>query len=230
MLAAAHSHIPHHVTIEMGRPQKTHRSSRDRSINTRQALREAALELMDRDNSFDGLSLREITREVGVVPTTFYRHFSDMESLGLELVAESFRTLRELLKVARQNAVSGDRIIRRSVETFVTYVRAHRRHFQFLARERFGGVAAIREEIRTEVRLLQSELATDLGRFPLLKDWSTEDLNMISGLMINAMIGIVEQVLSSRRRGQDDEELIQIAEKQLRLIVLGVPQWRSQET
>ena len=89
-------------------------------------------------------------------------------------------------------------------------------------------MAAIREEIRTEVRLLQSELATDLGRFPVLKTWSTEDLNMVSGLMINAMIGIVEQVLSSRRRGQDDDELIMIAEKQLRLIILGVPQWRSQ--
>ena len=213
--------------MDMGRPQKTHRTKREKSVNTRQALREAALELMDRDNSFDGLSLREITREVGVVPTTFYRHFSDMESLGLELVDDSFRTLRELLKVARQSPLQADDRVRRSVETFVTYVRAHRRHFQFLARERFGGVAAIREEIRTEVRLLQSELATDLGRFPVLNNWSTDDLNMVAGLMINAMTGIVEQVLQSRRREQDDAELIRVAEKQLRLILLGVPAWRS---
>ncbi|MGJ8667908.1 MAG: TetR family transcriptional regulator [Oceanococcus sp.] len=211
----------------MGRPQKTHRTKREKSVNTRQALRDAALELIDRDNSFDGLSLREITREVGVVPTTFYRHFSDMESLGLELVDDSFRTLRELLKVARQAPVQTDDRIRRSVETFVTYVRAHRRHFQFLARERFGGVAAIREEIRTEVRLLQSELATDLGRFPVLNQWSTEDLNMIAGLMINAMTGIVELVLINRRREKDDSELIRVAEKQLRLILLGTPAWRS---
>ncbi len=211
----------------MGRPQKTHRTRREKSVNTRQALREAALELIDRDNSFDGLSLREITREVGVVPTTFYRHYPDMESLGLELVDDSFRTLRELLKVARQSPVETDDRIRRSVETFVTYVRANRRHFQFLARERFGGVAAIREEIRTEVRLLQSELATDLGRFPVLNKWSTDDLNMMAGLMISAMIGIVEQVLVNRRREHDDSALIKVAEKQLRLILLGTPAWRS---
>lgn len=211
----------------MGRPQKTHRAGRDRSINTRQALREAALELIDRDNSFDGLSLREITREVGVVPTTFYRHYSDMDSLGLELVEESFSTLRELLKVARQSQGPYEDAIHRSVEAFVTYVRAHRRHFQFLARERFGGVAVLRDEIRTEIRLLQSELATDLGRFPLLNQWSTEDLQMIAGLMISAMTGIVEQVLTARRRGEEDAELKATAEKQLRLILLGVPQWRS---
>lgn len=210
----------------MGRPQKHHRSRRDERINTRQALREAALELIDRDRSFDALSLREITREVGVVPTTFYRHFSDMESLGLELVDESFRTLRELLKTARAITAPGQGVIRRSVETFVTYVRANRRHFQFLARERFGGVAAIREEIRTEIRLLQSELATDLGRFPVLRDWATEDLQMIAGLMINSMVGIVEQVLAARRRGEEDAELIRTAEKQLRLVLLAVPHWK----
>lgn len=213
----------------MGRPQKTHRTRREKTVNTRQALREAALELIDRDSSFDSLSLREITREVGVVPTTFYRHYPDMEALGLELVDDSFRTLRDLLKVARQAEADPKGMIRRSVETFVTYVRAHRRHFQFLARERFGGVAAIREEIRTEIRLLQSELATDLGRFPLLNTWPTEDLQMMAGLMISAMVGIVEQVLASRRRGQDDAELIETAEKQLRLILLAVPNWQPKQ-
>lgn len=213
----------------MGRPQKRHRSRGEERVNTRQALREAALELMDRDHSFDGLSLREITREVGVVPTTFYRHFSDMDSLGLELVDESFRTLRELLKAARSIAAPGQGVIRRSVETFVTYVRAHRRHFQFLARERFGGVAAIREEIHIQIRLLQSELATDLGRFPPLQAWRTEDLQMIAGLMINSMVGIVEQVLAARRRGENDAELIRIAEKQLRLVLLAVPHWQPRD-
>ncbi len=213
----------------MGRPQKKHTVGKDRRVNTRQALREAVLELISRDNSFDGLSLREITREVGVVPTTFYRHFSDMDELGLELVEDSFRTLRELLKVARQSALPPESMVRRSVETFVTYVQAHRRHFQFLARERFGGVAVLRDEIRTEIRLLQSELATDLARFPILNSWRTEDLQMIAGLMISAMTGIVEQVLAARPRGEDEAALIRVAEKQLRLILLAVPQWSPRE-
>ncbi|WP_351079748.1 TetR family transcriptional regulator, partial [Shewanella sp. CAL98-MNA-CIBAN-0140] len=38
--------------------------------------------------SFSSISLRQVTREVGVVPTAFYRHFDDMESLGQALVVE----------------------------------------------------------------------------------------------------------------------------------------------
>lgn len=210
----------------MGRPQKRHAAGKDRRITTRQALAEAALELIDRGNSFDALSLRELTRAVGVVPTTFYRHFSDMEALGLELVDESFNTLRVLLKMARQTRLPSDDVVRASVETFVTYVRLHRRHFQFLARERFGGMAVLCDEIRSQIALLQSELAADLARFPQLERFPPEDLRMIAGLMISAMTGIVEQVLTARGSGEDDAELITVAEKQLRLILLGVPQWQ----
>ncbi len=30
------------------------------------------------------LALREISRQIGLVPTAFYRHFQDMDELGLE--------------------------------------------------------------------------------------------------------------------------------------------------
>lgn len=211
----------------MARPQKRHRSRHQETLDTRQALIEAALELVDRDKSFDALSLREVTRHVGVVPTTFYRHFPDMESLGLELVDQSLRTMRQLLKVAREAPLEPEDLIRRSAETFVTYVRAHRRHFLFLSRERFGGVPAIREAINHEIELIISELATDLGRFPVIDKWNTEDLQMLAGLIVGAMIRVVEQVLISRRRGEDDAALINTASKQLRLVILGAPHWRS---
>ncbi len=55
----------------MSRPQKRHRSHSDTVINTRQALLEAVLELISRDKSFDAISLREVTREVGITPGAF---------------------------------------------------------------------------------------------------------------------------------------------------------------
>ena len=97
----------------------------------------------------------------------------------------------------------------------------------FLARERFGGVAAIRDAIQLEIRLLTSELATDLGRFPGMERWSTEDLQMLANLFVGAMTSVVEQVLMLDRRGGDDVDLITMARKQLTLIVLGVPAWNS---
>ena len=43
----------------------------DRKQQTRQTLLDAALKLMGDGRSFVSISLREVTREVGVVPTAF---------------------------------------------------------------------------------------------------------------------------------------------------------------
>ena len=198
-----------------------------RKVHTRQALMDAALDLLEGGRSFASLSLREITREVGVVPAAFYRHFRDVEELGLALVDESMSTLRRMIREARETPLDPERIIRRSVETLVRHVHANRRHFRFIASEMHGGLAALRERIRREIQSFTSELALDLGRLPYLNRWSAEDLQMIAGLMVNAMVLIAEGILEAPAdRPQAEEEVIRVAEKQLLLISLGVPHWR----
>lgn len=196
--------------------------------DTRQALIEGALALLDGDKSFDGLSLRELTREVGIVPTAFYRHFSAMEPLGLALVDESFRALRQILEDVRKDAGHTDKPVAGIVRSLLKHVQTHRRHFRFIASERFGGSAVVREAIRREMRLVHGELAIELARFPYLREWTASDLHMIASLILNAMVAIAQEVLE--RTSTDryaEKELTQLAEKQLRLILLGVPQWRS---
>jgi AcrR family transcriptional regulator len=194
---------------------------------TRQALLDATLRLLE-TRSFDGLSLREVTREVGVVPTAFYRHFESMEELGLELVATTTRTLRRMMRAAREGATEQD-MIRRSVQTFVQYVQAHRAHFRFLLREHHGGVAAIRNAIGNEIRLFTSELATDLARQPLAAQWSTEDLHMLAGLLVSTVLTALEQILD-HPRGPGLDAVARTTEQQLRLILLGAMQWQSRRS
>jgi AcrR family transcriptional regulator len=202
-------------------------SRQGRKQRTRQALLDSALRLLE-DRSFSSLSLREVARGAGVVPTAFYRHFANLEELGLALIDESFRSLREMIRSARTEAAVPERIIQRSVETVVRHVHRHRPHFRFIARERNSGEPALRHAIRSEIRLIGSELATDLSRFPYMNEWSTEDLNMVAALFVNAMVSIVEGILDAPLDTPEAErEVITIAEKQLTLIVLGVPQWRS---
>jgi AcrR family transcriptional regulator len=199
---------------------------RVRKERTRADLLQAALSLL-KDTSFSSLSLREVTREAGVVPTAFYRHFTSMEELGLALVDESFRTLRQMIRSARAEA-NAEHVIRSSVEILVHHVHENRLHFRFIARERFGGVSALRQAIRNEIRLFSSELATDLARFPYLNAWSTEDLQMMAGLLVNAMVSTAEEILElSIDRPEVEDEIIRTAEKQLRLVALAVPHWRS---
>jgi len=203
------------------------RSQEERRRHTRQALLDAALIRMDAGEGFDSLSLRSVTRAAGIAPTAFYRHFASMDELGLALVEESFRTLRAMLREAREQPVPRD-IIRRSVEILVEHVRAHHQHFAFVARVRSTGNGVLRQAIRGEVRMFTSELATDLARFPVLREWSTEDLMMLAGLLVNTMIATIEAMLDVPVAAPEAEsEIVRTAEKQLRLTLLAVPHWRS---
>ena len=206
---------------------RTPESRQERKQRTRQDLLQAALRLLE-DQSFSGLSLREVTREAGVVPTAFYRHFDNMEELGLALIDESFRTLREMIRAARADPSTYEHVIANSVEILVRHVHENRLHFTFIARERFSGVASIRHAIRTEIRLFASDLATDLVRFPYMKEWSSEDLHVMAGLIVNSMVSIVEALLDAPANSPAAErEIRRIAEKQLRMVVMAAPAWRS---
>lgn len=216
--------------IVHGRTPENGDTRQERKRRTRQALLDAALELLE-EQSFSSLSLRQVTRAAGIVPTAFYRHFDDLEELGLALTDESFRTLREMIRAARADPRTYEHAIGNSVEILAGYVHEHDTHFRFIARERFGGVAALRHAIRGEIRLFASDLATGLARFPHLDRWNTEDLQLLAGLIVNAMVATAEAILDAPPNDPTAEaEIIATAERQLRMIVLGVPQWRNTET
>lgn len=211
------------------------RSQAERRSQTRQALLDAALDQLDAGISFEGLSLRRVTRAAGVVPAAFYRHFASMDELGLALVEESVRSLRAMLREAREGGVSPERVIERSVAILLAHVREHRRHFGFIALARSSGNAVLRHTIRNEIRLFASELATDLARFPILRDWTTDDLLMLAGLYVDTMIAAIEAMLDAAAGGVPGEgptpeaeaEIATLTAKRLRLIVLAIPHWRS---
>jgi AcrR family transcriptional regulator len=188
---------------------------------------------MDAGTGFDALSLRSVARAAGIVPTAFYRHFESMDELGLALVDESFRTLRTMLRDAREGGLPPRHIIRASVAILIDHVRAHPQHFAFITRARASGSRVLRHAIGNEIRLITSELATDLARFPMLREWSGEDLHMLAALLVNTMIATVDAILdvsteaAPARRSAQIAELARIAEKQLRLPLLAVPHWRS---
>jgi AcrR family transcriptional regulator len=187
----------------------------------------AALGLLEAD-SFSGISLREVTRAAGVSPAAFYRHFASMDELGLALVEESFRPLREMIRTVRSDPSRIERVVRGSVEVLVSYVHAHRLQFRFIGRERFGGVPAIRQAITGELRMFASELATDFARFPVLSEWSTEDLQMIAGLFVDTMVSTAEAIIEVPPATPElERDVIRTAEQRLRLIVLGAAEWRS---
>ena len=48
----------------------------------------SALQWVEEGQHFSSLSIREVAKRAGVVPTAFYRHFKDLDDLALNLVDE----------------------------------------------------------------------------------------------------------------------------------------------
>ncbi|MEQ1787705.1 MAG: TetR family transcriptional regulator [Acidimicrobiales bacterium] len=191
---------------------------------TRAALLRAALKLLSR-SSFDSISLRQVTREAGISPTAFYRHFDDMEELGLVLVEQSFGTLSDMLRGARSDSSLWPDAIKGSVDVVVRHAAEHELHMRFIARERYGGVRRIRRAIRRELQLFADELAIDLAVFPVVGDWAPADRRMFAGLIAETMVHMVAELLDA-----DTTEVAELQQRtvdQLRLVSLAVPAWRS---
>ncbi len=130
---------------------------------TRQALIEAAFNQLSAEHSFSNLSLREVAREAGIAPTSFYRHFKDMNELGLTLVDEAGLTLRQLMRQARRRIESGSglggSVINTSVFTFMEFIESSPNQFRLLLRERSGTSKAFRAAVAREIQHFILELA-----------------------------------------------------------------------
>lgn len=101
---------------------------------TRRSLIEAAFNQLSAERSFASLSLREVSREAGIAPTSFYRHFRDVDELGLTMVDESGLMLRQLMRQARQRIAKGGSVIRTSVATFMEFIGNNPNAFRLLLR------------------------------------------------------------------------------------------------
>lgn len=126
---------------------------------TRRLIIDAAFRLLSQDRSYSSLSLREVTREAGIAANSFYRHFEDMEELGLTLVDEGGVALRQLMRKARQRIRDEGSVISASVETFMEFIRSSPHVFYLLLRERSGTSLAFRKAVSRELQYFIVELA-----------------------------------------------------------------------
>ncbi|NEN76693.1 TetR family transcriptional regulator [Nocardioides zeae] len=198
----------------------------ERKELTRQSILAAALRLAE-TGGLSAVSLRQVAKDVGIVPTAFYRHFDSIEELGLALVDEAFVSLRAMLRDVRSADPAFKDIIDSSVRVLTEHVRAQRGHFLFIARERFAGPAAVRSAIRHEIELCERELATDLARLPGPDAWASEDLYVLANLIVGAVVSTAEELLAAEGRRSAEDAVAERARTQLRMMLVGALNWRS---
>ena len=183
---------------------------------TRRLLIDAALGQLSAERSFSSLSLREVAKEAGLAPTSFYRHFSDMDELGLTLVDEAGLTLRQLMRQARQRIEKGGSVIKISVHTFMEFIENNGNIFRLLLRERSGTSEEFRAAVNREISYFTLELCDYLEKANKLdRDIAFLQSNAAVTIVFNAGAEALDYTKSER------DDLADRTIQQLRFIARG---------
>jgi TetR/AcrR family transcriptional regulator, fatty acid biosynthesis regulator len=174
-------------------------------LGGRQRLMDAALELAATTRSLASLGLREVARQAGLNPNTFYRHFRDFDELGVAMLDELGVHLRRGLRERRMQAAGeGLRVVdfskpieglqeaqaiaRESVALVLEFVTEHRAAYTVGVREMHGSSPAIRKAMRNLLDGIALDMTEDLMgvlRFPgVTQDEMLEIANVVVRQMV----------------------------------------------
>ncbi|MFM0151768.1 TetR family transcriptional regulator [Paraburkholderia sediminicola] len=133
-------------------------------------LIEAALRLTAGGRSFASLGLRELAREAGLNPNTFYRHFDTLDDLAREAVESVSRRLRPMLRRERWLAAHDEpqSVPRRACMAFFAFALENREAFLSALAEYHGTSPALREAVRANLHEVSAEMADDVVQLELM--------------------------------------------------------------
>lgn len=176
----------------------------EQKARTRQKLIESAIRLSSQ-KGFSGLSLREVALAADVTPAAFYRHFRDMEELGLSLVDEIAVSLRRLLRNARKDSATKEAsyLTVFSIETFIQYVNENSNLFRLLLGERQGSSDSFRRAIRKEIDLFVEELAEDLERIAKIRKEKLRNAGYAAEAIVAVVFSIGAEALDLPKHKQE---------------------------
>ncbi|MCX4161974.1 MULTISPECIES: TetR family transcriptional regulator [Paraburkholderia] len=144
-------------------------------------LIEAALRLTAGGRSFATLGLRELAREAGLNPNTFYRHFDTLDALAREAVAWVSRRLRPMLRRERWLAAHDEpmSVPRRASAAFFAFALDNREAFLSALAEYHGTSPALREAVRANLNEVAAEMADDVVQLELMPSLSRATIDEI---------------------------------------------------
>lgn len=205
----------------------------------KRALIDAALRLAASRRSLSSLGLRELAREAGLNPNTFYRHFSDVDDLGLAIIRDIATQLRQPLRDLRREAAEralsvasaasvpfgldlerGQRVTRETVRLFFDFVERNPQAFIIGVRELHGPSPVLREALARVMDEFGEDMAEDIRQFHLLPDVEVGELDQLSRLISRQLF---QQSLDYLERPPElREEVCALAQRQILLLFTGV--------
>ncbi|SIT42366.1 TetR family transcriptional regulator [Paraburkholderia piptadeniae] len=175
-------------------------------------LIEAALRLTAGGRSFATLGLRELAREAGLNPNTFYRHFDTLDDLACEAVGWVSRRLRPMLRRERWLAAHDEphSVPRRASAAFFAFALENREAFLSALAEYHGTSAALREAVRVNLHEVSAEMADDVVQLNLIPALSREMVEEICTQIVLQLFHLSHEYIGNAAQR---EALIDYAER-----------------
>jgi AcrR family transcriptional regulator len=213
------------TTSPAGETPERQRAGRKATI-TREALLEAALAIAGPDRGLSSLTLREVAREAGIAPNSFYRHFHDTNELSVALIELAGASLRRIIREARVRAVSERSVVRTSLQAFMEPIAENDQLLKLFLREGSVGAPELRTAVERQLVFFEDELETDLRRFAELRNHRLEEPHLAARATTRIVFAIATRSLDlppSERGKLVDETIVM-----LRMVLLGARAFRSQ--
>ena len=186
---------------------------------SREDLIAAALKLIGPHRSVSTLSLREVAREAGIAPNSFYRQFRDMDELAVALIDLAGRSLRKAIGGARQRIGSDKSIVRGSVSAFFDQLRADDKLLHILLREGTVGSDAFKHAVERELEHFEEELRIDLIRLAAAEGARLHEPALVSKAITRLVFAIGATAMDLPP--EKDAELIDQLSQMVRMIITG---------
>ena len=186
---------------------------------SREDIIAAALKLLGPSRSVSTLSLREVAREAGIAPNSFYRHFRDMDELAVALIDMAGESLRQIIGEARQRATLEVSVVQSCTDAFMEQLRADDRLLHILLREGTVGSDAFKHAVERQLSFFEEELGQDLIRLAALKGSGLYQPALTAKAITRLVFTMGATVLDLPRDKQD--ELAAQIVKMVRIIIAG---------
>lgn len=184
-----------------------------------QELMDAAVRLVDAKRSVSSLSLREIAREAGIAPNSFYRHFRDVDELAVAIIDRAGRGLRGTIREARKRLENDRGGVRSSVEVFMEALDDEQKYLKILLREISIGSDAFRNAVDRELNYFEEELNDELLRIAKASGKEINEPRLVAKAITRLVFTLGASAANMNIEQRND--LTQETVTMLRMIIIG---------
>ncbi|MBW4934919.1 TetR family transcriptional regulator [Marinobacter sp. F4206] len=151
-------------------------------------LVQAALRLITESRSLTSLGLRELAREAGLNPNTFYRHFRNLDEFGLNVLGYIAEDMKAGVRELRRTADTSEQAAHDTVSFVYHYFLANPAATTVAVRELHGPSPILRRALEAQLDASAREMAEDIIDRDLVKAVAPDTIHEISHMTIRYIL------------------------------------------